>query len=95
MMNVYPEEEAIGIERELAELLDELREEKKISRIEWGKIAFADAVANTQGKIQDIVGKRGNRKPKRLSVGDFLKLCQALDLEPSQLLAAVLLKHRK
>lgn len=93
VIGVCTEDSAIEIERELVALLDKMREERKISRMTWGKIVFADVISNTQGKIQDIVGKRGTRKPKRLSVGDFIKLCQGLGVEPTQILATVLLRH--
>lgn len=95
MPDIFSEEEALVFERELVNLLDTEREKRAMTRNEWGKLAFADAVVGTQGKIQDIVGKRGSRKPKRLSIGDFVKLCQVLERDPSQLLAVALYEHSR
>ena len=95
MPDIFSEEEALGFERELVALLDGEREKCAMTRNEWGKLAFADAVVGTQGKIQDIVGKRGTRKPKRLSIGDFVKLSQVLGCDPSQLLAVALYEHSR
>lgn len=94
MVEVITEDEAVALERALVEFIDAERERKKVSRQGWGQLAFAGEIACPQSKIQDIVGRRSaSRKPKRLSLGDYVKLCQALGIDPVQALAVVLYRQ--
>lgn len=91
MAKVISEDASIALERALVEFIDTEREKKKVSRQGWGQTAFGGEIACPQSKIQDLVGRRSaGRKPKRLSVGDYIKLCQALGVDPVQILAIVL-----
>lgn len=94
MAKVISEDASIALERALVELMDSEREKKNISRQGWGNLAFAGEIACPQSKIQDVVGRRtATRKPKRLSVGDYVKLCQAIDVDPVHALAVVLFRE--
>ena len=91
-MRVYSEEQVQSIERCIIELLEKKRESQNVSRVEWGRRCYEGECANPQAKIQAIVGKNTvGGKPKRISVGDLIKLSQALEADPAHVLAAVLL----
>lgn len=91
-MQVYSEEQVQSIERRIIELLEKKRESLNISRVEWGKRCYDGECSNPQAKIQAIVGKNMKGvKPKRIYVGDLIKLSQALGIDPVHVLSAVLL----
>ena len=92
-MQVCTEEQAVQVERKIVEILDNRREFLDVSRAEWGRRAFGADTANSQAKIQAIVGKcRTNSPPKRVTVGDLVKLSQALELDANHILGAALLE---
>lgn len=91
-MLVYSEEQVQSIERQIIELLENKRESQSISRVEWGRRCYEGECSNPQAKIQAIVGKNMKGvKPKRICVGDLIKLSQALGIDPVHVLSAVLL----
>ena len=90
-MQACTEEQAVQVERKTVEILDEKRESLNISRAEWGRRAFGGDTANPQSKIQAVVGKcRANSPPKRVTVGDLIKLSQALDVDAAHVLSSAL-----
>lgn len=90
-MNVYTEEETQEVERKIVELLEEKRELQGVSRVEWGRRCYEGECSNPQAKIQAIVGKnKVGAAPKRIGVGDLIKLSQALGHDPAQVLSAAL-----
>ncbi|MBR5882444.1 MAG: hypothetical protein IKY97_03070 [Mailhella sp.] len=90
-MQVCTEEQAVQIERSVIEILERKREAMDVSRAEWGRRAFGNDVANSQSKIQAIVGRHGGKgAPKRVSVGDLVKLSQALEQDAAHVLSVAL-----
>lgn len=94
-MFICTEEQAVQLERKVIEILENKREDLNVSRAEWGRRAFGMDTANTQSKIQSIVGKlRSDGTAKRITIGDLLKLSQALEVDAAHVLSAALLESK-
>ncbi|WP_165073076.1 hypothetical protein [Desulfovibrio sp. ZJ200] len=76
---------AVQVERKIVELLDEKRNEKGLSEVQWGKIAYPDD-KDPRRKIQSIRNKQSNGQPQRLRVQDLILLSKALGVDPARIL---------
>ena len=83
------EELALEVERRIIEMLQELRKEKGLSELEWGKLAYPE-IADPRRKIQALKNNQGNGHPQRLKVGDMTRLAKALDYDPVRLYSKAL-----
>lgn len=91
-MNVYTTEQLDLLEKEIIEFLEQRAEKAGVSNAEWGRRAFGQEITKTQVKIQTILGKCGEKRQlKKLPFRDFIRLCQALGLDSSKVLASVML----
>lgn len=79
------EETIVQLERLAIERLDEERKKLGMSEEAWGAKAYPDA-KNPRMKIQPLRIKRGRGEPQRLRLGDFVVLCEALNLDPGKIL---------
>lgn len=91
-MPVYSTEQLDNLEQEVVAFLLSQAQRKEVSQREWGRRAFGAEISSTATKVQTILGKSGeSRQRKKLVFRDFIRLCQALDLDPSKVLGAVML----
>lgn len=79
------EETIVQLERLAIERLDEERKKLGMSEEAWGAKAYPEA-KNPRMKIQPLRIKRGRGEPQRLRLGDFVVLCEALNLDPGKVL---------
>ena len=83
------EELAVEVERKVFDLLQEIRKEKGLSELEWGKKAYPE-ISDPRRKIQALKNNQGNGQPQRLKVGDMTRLAKALDCDPVRLYSKAL-----
>ncbi len=79
------EDMIVQIERLAMERLDEERKSLGLSQEALGIKAYPDA-KNPYMKVQALRIKRGHGKPLRLRLGDFVSLCEAMNLDPGKVL---------
>lgn len=79
------EEMIVDIERRVMDILEEKRKALGLSETALGQLAYPNE-PNPRQRIQALRIKRGNGKPQRLRLGDFVALCRALELEPGKIL---------
>ncbi|WP_022656257.1 hypothetical protein [uncultured Desulfovibrio sp.] len=79
------EEIIVQIERLAVERLDEERKRLGLSQEALGTRAYPDA-KNPYMKVQALRIKRGHGEPQRLRLGDFVALCEAMNLDPGKVL---------
>lgn len=87
------EEKAVQVERDILEYLGALKKERGLTDECWGELAFAGSV-NGRRKIQNLRKPQANGRPQRLSVGDFVRLCHPLGVDPTRILGKVLDEHK-
>ncbi|MBQ7607216.1 MAG: hypothetical protein IJU76_04530 [Desulfovibrionaceae bacterium] len=73
-------ERMIEIERNIIQIFDECRAEKNLSIEALGKKVYPHE-ASPYMKIQSLRKPQKNGKPRRLSVGEFMAICEALELD--------------
>ena len=83
------EELALEIERRIVELLQDIRKERNLSELEWGKLAYPE-ISDPRRKIQALKNRQGNGQPQRLKVGDMTRLARALGYDPVRLYSRAL-----
>lgn len=83
------EELAVEVERRIIEILQEVRKERGLSELEWGKRAYPE-IADPRRKIQALKNNQGNGQPQRLKVGDMTRLAKALGYDPVRLYSRAL-----
>lgn len=79
------EETIVQVERLAIERLDEERNRLGLSQEALGQKAYPDA-KNPYMRVQALRIKRGHGKPQRLRLGDFVALCEAMNLDPGKVL---------
>ena len=79
------EELIVQIERLAVERLDEERKKRGFSEEALGIKAYPEA-KNPRMKVQALRIKRGHGEPQRLRLGDFVALCEAMELDPGKIL---------
>ena len=79
------EERTVQIEKLAIERLEEERKRLGLSQKDLGERAYPQAV-NPYMRVQALRINRGNGKPQRLRLGDFVALCEALGLDPGKVL---------
>ena len=79
------EETMILLERLAVERLDEERKRLGLSEEALGTLAYPGA-KNPRMKVQALRIKRGNGEPQRLRLGDFIALCDAMNLDPAKII---------
>ena len=79
------EDTIVQIERLAIERLEEERVHLGLTQKDLGNKAYPDA-PNPYMKVQALRIKRGNGKPQRLRLGDFVALCEAMQLDPGKVL---------
>lgn len=87
------EEKAVQVERDILDHLEAVKKEKGLTDESWGELAFAGTV-NGRRKIQNLKKPQANGRPQRLSVGDFVRLCYPLGVDPTRILGKVLDEHK-
>lgn len=83
------EEKAVQVERDILVHLEAVKREKGLTDETWGELAFAGTV-NGRRKIQNLKKPQANGRPQRLSVGDFIRLCAPLGVDPTRILGKIL-----
>lgn len=78
------EDLAVQIEQDILKRLDRIKTEKGMTDIQWGDAAFAGDRSGRR-KVQNL-----KHMGIRLRVGDFVRLCKALDEEPTRILGNAL-----
>ena len=78
------EVQKVESEQRALEILDAIREQKKMSLAELGRLAFPDDAAPHMRIRALRVEKNG--KKQRLRLGDFRALCVALEEDPIRVL---------
>jgi hypothetical protein len=73
------EEIAVQIERDLLKALDAIKTEKGMTDLQWGESAFKGE-RNGRRKVQNL-----KHEKIRLRVGDFVKLCDALEANATRI----------
>ncbi len=73
-------ERMIEIERNIIEIFEKRRAELKMSIEAVGKAVYPNDPSPYM-KMQTLRKPQKNGKPRRLPVGDFMALCQALQLD--------------
>lgn len=79
------EETMILLERLAVERLDEERKRLGLSEEALGTMAYPEA-KSPRMKVQALRIKRGNGEPQRLRLGDFIALCEAMNLDPAKVI---------
>ena len=75
---------AVQIEQDILKKLDKIKAEKGMTDVQWGDVAFAGDRSGRR-KIQNL-----KHMGIRLRVGDFVRLCKALDADPTRILGNAL-----
>lgn len=78
------EVDKVESEQKVLDILDGIREQKKISLAELGRRAFPDRAAPHMA--MQALRKEKNGKKQRLNLGDFRAICVALDEDPIRVL---------
>lgn len=73
-------ERMVQIERNIVEIFDARRTELKMSIEALGKKVYPNDPSPYM-RIQGFRKPQANGKPRRLPVGDFMAMCQALNLD--------------
>ena len=73
-------ERMVEIERNIVEIFDTRRQELKMSLDAFGKKIYPNAPSPYM-RIQSLRKPQANGKPRRLPVGDFMAMCEALGLD--------------
>lgn len=73
-------ERMIEIERNIVEIFDARRAELKLSIAALGERIYPNDPSPYM-RIQSLRKPQANGKPRRLPVGDFMALCEALELD--------------
>lgn len=79
------EETIVQVERLAVERLEEERKKLGLSDEALGAKAYPGA-KNPRMKVQALKIKRGRGEPQRLRLGDFVALCEAMDLDPGKVI---------
>ena len=74
---------AVKIERDILTYLDGIKKEKGLTDEKWGEAAF-QGVVNGRRKIQNL------KKPQKLCISDFVRLCSPLGVDPARVLSKAL-----
>ena len=86
----------VELERRVVELFEARRLEKKLTIDDLAKKLYPTIpLANARMNINRLRKPQVNGKPKRLSYGDFIDMCIALDLVPERVIAQTILSIEK
>lgn len=78
------EDIAVQVEKDILKKLDQIKAEKGMTDVQWGDLAF-EGDRSGRRKVQNL-----KHMGIRLRVGDFVRLCKALDADPARILGNAL-----
>ena len=86
-----PEELRMAIEQKAMQIIDEKRKAARITIDQLAKTLYPDKpISSGRMMIQRLRLPQGNKEPRKMNLGEFVELSNAVGANPVQMLGAVL-----